>query len=76
MLTVSDIIAKRRERWQQYGDIEYDRKLVEASVLWINVFTVNSAEYPDGISAYRNACSLAYSSERRIQASVRKIISI
>lgn len=32
MLTVSDIIAKRKERWQQYGDIEYDRKLVEASV--------------------------------------------
>ena len=31
-LTVSDIIEKRRLRWQEKQDIEYDRKLVRASV--------------------------------------------
>lgn len=31
-ITVADIIAKRKARWQEKGDIEYDKMLVAASV--------------------------------------------
>ena len=35
MITVSDIIAKRKQRWEEKHDLDYDRELVRASVVKI-----------------------------------------
>ena len=35
MLTVSDIIAKRKRIWEERHDIDYDRELVRASAIRI-----------------------------------------
>ena len=35
MTTVADIIAKRKQRWEERGDLDFDRELVRASVIKI-----------------------------------------
>ena len=35
MLTISDIISKRKKIWKERGDLEYDRELVRASIVKI-----------------------------------------
>ena len=35
MLTIADIIAKRRRIWEERHDIDYDRELVRASAIRI-----------------------------------------
>ena len=34
-MTVADIIAKRKQRWEERGDLDFDRELVRASVIKI-----------------------------------------